>query len=301
MRIFITGASGYIGKAVALAFRRKGHSVRGLVRSDKSAWDLRAAEVMPIIGALEDYTTYVKQLLEAEVIVHCASDYSVERQARDLYAIEHFIKSSTHASLPKTLIYTSGTWVYGNTNRQVVDEASPLLPLSFIKWRPVHEQIVLQGASKHLRPIIFRPGAVYGGNGGLTSLWFSSAAKGMVEIVGDGKNTWSMVHIEDLAEAYVLAAEKELNGAILNVTDGSFHSIRELAETIALAAGIPGQVEALSLAEGEKRFGAMTEGLAVDQKVSSERLSNLLGWTARHKSFLDEIPLYYAAWKARST
>lgn len=297
MRVFVTGASGYIGNGVACAFRRAGHHVTGLVRSEKGADLLRRQEIVPVIGEMENPSSYLMLAEKAEVLVHCASDSSSNRVQHDWNTIENLIKAARSAPLPRTIIYTSGCWIYGNTHGSVVDEASPVNPLEIVKWRPKHEELVLQAESRHLRTLVIRPGCVYGGAGLLTSLLFAGAKKGAVSIVGDGKNHWSMVHIEDLARAYVLAAEKEISGVVLNVNDGTHLRLGEIAEKIAEHARIPGKVRNLSLKDAIKLYGHAAEGMHADQKISNERARRLLGWAPAHANFLDALPLYFASWQ----
>lgn len=292
MRVFVTGASGYIGNAVAAAFRRAGHHVTGLVRSEESSALLQKQEILPLIGTMEDPSKFLMHTEKAEVLVHCASDSSINRVQHDLNTIENLIQAARAAPLPRILIYTSGCWIYGNTQGQLVDEASPVNPLEIVKWRPKHEETVLQAQSRHLRTIVIRPGCVYGARGYLTSYLFKSAQEGAVSIVGDGKNHWSMIHVEDLARAYVLAAEKELSGIVFNVNDGSQPRLGEIAEKIAEHAKIPGKIRKLSLEEAIKLWGNSAIGMHADQKISNERAHRLLGWTPAHTHFLDGLALY---------
>jgi nucleoside-diphosphate-sugar epimerase len=298
MRIFITGASGYIGNAVAKAFRRSGHQVFGLVRSESKAQNLRAEEIIPVIGLLENPTTYLEEAKKAEVLIHCAFEASSSSVPRDLQTIETLLEAANSSFLPRIIIYTSGVWVYGNTGNDFVDEAAPLNPLNLVKWRPAHEEKILKSAHDLLKPIVIRPGCVYGKSGGLTSIWFSSAVQGALTIVGNGQNTWSMVHIDDLAEAYVLAAEKELNCITLSINDGRNPLIKQIAEEIAKAVDFPSKIRFLSYEEAFKQFGPVAEGLIVNQKVKNERAMRLLGWRPRHPAFVDAVKDYYEAWKA---
>src|SRR5437879_2251330 len=106
----------------------------------------------------------------------------------------------------------------------MLDESSSENPIEFVKWRILHEQRLLAANIAGLRTVIIRPGCVYGKADGLTALWFSSAHGGSVEVVGNGLNHWCMVHVKDLAEAYVLAAEKELSGVVLNIVDHTHYT-----------------------------------------------------------------------------
>jgi nucleoside-diphosphate-sugar epimerase len=268
--VFVTGATGTIGNAVATTFRRHGYHVKGLTRSEKGAKLLAAQEIEPVVSPISD----IKHI-EADIAVHAYTESGPDRIANDLRAIEMLSKCSL-------FLYTSGCWIHGNS-KDIVNEESPLKPLSITSWRPAHEQKVVQA-----KGVVIRPGFVYGGEGSLTASWFASAAKGSVEIAGDGTNTWSMIHKDDLARAYLLAAEKNIRSTIFDVTDGMFPTVREMAEAIANLAKIPGKIRSI---EG-------MEGVLADQKIRSIRTQPILGWKPYHTSFLSEVATYFSAWKA---
>lgn len=297
MRIFVTGASGYIGHQVAKAFRSKGHIVYGLVRSDDSAHLLGLDEIWAVQGDLNDPSSFKHILNEVEVVAHCASENSEKSVELDSKTIDLILNHFSQSNLPKAFIYTSGTWVYGSTGPHIVDEASSLNPLNLAKWRPKHEEKVLKAATPFFKTVVLRPGFVYGHVGGLTNILFSSIFDGAIMIPGEGLNHWPMIHVQDLALAYVAAAEKELNHVILNVVDDSHFKLKEIAEAIAQAADIPNQIKFLSPAESQQYFGPLSEGFMVDQAVSNSRLKRLLGWQIHHAPFINEIDIYYHAWK----
>jgi len=304
MRIFITGASGYIGQAVAAACRRKGHYVCGLVRSEESALILRKNEVVPIFGAIHSPESYCLHAEQAEVLIHCAFDNGDESIEKDAVAIDTLLTVAKQSSQVKTLIYTSGIWVYGNIRGgHIIDETTPLNPIELVKWRPSHEGQILQAASSSLRTVVIRPGCVYGGKGSLTAMWFAEAERSnTISVIEEGHNRWPMIHRDDLAECYALVAEKELSGAIvLNVTDGTHYSVREMVEAAAQASGIEGNITSIPFSAAINRWGALAQGLAIDQKVSHERATRLLNWHPRHLSFIDEVDLYWQSWKSTQT
>lgn len=298
MRIFITGASGYIGNAVATAFRQAGHSVSGLVRDETKAAILRSQEIIPMIGDLNQPKTYLEAIRNHEVIVHCALDSEGKSASEALFlnAVLEETKNINHSS--KAFLYTSGVWVVGNTGEQVADESYRCQPIDRVIWRLEHEKRLLREASQYLRLCILRPGCVFGGYGGLTALWFETASSGQIEYVGDGTNHWAMVHIQDLAKAYVLVAEKELNHIVLNIVDDTRKTVKKMVEACANAAGIPGKLCSLSKNEGQKKFGSLTEGLLIDQQISNERCRRLLGWYPSYPGFVRDIDIYYQEWKA---
>jgi nucleoside-diphosphate-sugar epimerase len=303
MRVFITGASGYIGHSVAKAFRAKGHTVYGLVRSEDDAHLLSLNEIWPVLGDLNHPESYRHVLEDVEVAVQCAFDYSSDNGVEiDGKTVDTILEVFSQSSLPRSLIYTSGVWVYGSQGYKMVDESTPVKPLEVAKWRPSHEEKVLKAASPSFRTVVMRPGTVYGGVGGvITNLIFVSTQNGAVSIVGEGHNRWPMVHVQDLAYAYVSAAEKELTNVILNVVDDSTATLREIAEAVARAAKLEGKIQVINKEEGEKQFGPLVEGLQIDLTVNNSRIKRLLGWQIHHAPFVYDADLYFNAWQTTQT
>ena len=299
MRVLVTGASGYIGHAVAKAFRSKGHQVYGLVRSQEDAHLLCLNEIIPINGDLDEPKSYAKCLDQIEVAVHCAFDSSGQGVERDAKTIDTFIHAFSHTTLPRLFLYTSGIWIYGSSREKLVDEATPLHPIDIVKWRPAHEKKVLEAANVNFKTAILRPGCVYGLVGGLTELLFSSTLKGAVTVVEEGNYRWPMVHVQDLAHAYVSAAEKEISGVILNVVDDSSATVREMAEAIAHSAKLSGKIHSLSYDEALSQFGPLVQGLTINLQVNNSRAKRLLGWQVHHAPFINEIDIHYNAWKTK--
>jgi nucleoside-diphosphate-sugar epimerase len=168
-----------------------------------------------------------------------------------------------------------------------------------VAWRPEHEDHVLRADRGPLRTIVLRPGCVYGGRGGLTGAWFSSAAQnGAARVIGDGRGRWTMVHVADLARAYRLAVESAVRREVFNVSDRSRFSVLECAEAASRAAGAGGRVQTVPLDEATAQMGGFAEALAADQHVDSSKATRMLGWQPRHGGFVDGVERYYLAWKA---
>jgi nucleoside-diphosphate-sugar epimerase len=297
MDVFVTGASGYVGGAAARALRRAGHRVYGLVRTDTGARTLEAQEIIPVQGDLADPTTYLSTASRCAVLIHAAFDGKSRGIPKDRAAVDSLLEAGRRGSQTKTFIYTSGVWVHGDTRGALVDETSPLDPLPLVTWRPPHEALVL--SSDAVRGIVLRPGCVYGGSGGMPGSWFASAADGVPpEVVGDGGNRWALVHIDDLGEAYRLAAESGLSNEVFCVVERSHETVREMAAAAARAAGLSGEIRSLPLIDARKTLGAFADALAVDQRIDGGKVERVLGWRARHRGFVDEADVLFRSWRA---
>lgn len=299
MRVFITGATGYVGFAVAAALARAGHHVVGLARSPAKANMLAAAEVVPVLGSMDDPLTYAEAARESQVLIHCAAEYSARYMELDRQTIDHLLALASQAKQPRLFLYTSGVWVYGATGDDVVDEASALRPPAMVAARAEHEQLVLRHSSGAVRTLVIRPGCVYGGSGSLTAGWFDSAVRaGAARVIGDGSYRWSMVHLQDLADLFVRAAQSPWAGQVFNATDRSRFTVLQCAQAASRAAGRGGKVEVMPMAEASRAFGPMTECLVLDQHVDSSKAVRWLGWQPRHGGFVDGVAQYFVSWKA---
>jgi len=217
--------------------------------------------------------------------------------AKDRTAIDTLLEAGRRGAKPKTFIFTSGAWVYGDTSDRMVDETTPPNPPKLVAWRPAHEQIVLQGGG--VRGLVIRPGDVYGGPGGLTGQWFAGPSTGSPPlVVGDGRNRVPMVHVDDLADAYVRVATSGLAAEIFNVNDQSRFTVLEMATAAARAAGYQGEVRPTPLVEARKTLGDFADALALSQHIDARKVVRLLGWHPSHEGFLDEADVHYRAWKA---
>lgn len=283
---FVTGATGYIGGNVARAFRQAGHRVLGLARTTSKAEGLAAEEIVPVLGTLQDPATWRAAAASADVLVHAAVDYSVDTMALDQASVKEMIVIASARNA--TLIYTSGVWVHGDTGGRVADETVPLAPIEIVAARAATERLVL-GASA-VRGIVIRPGIVYGRNGGLTAAFFNDQS-----VVGDGTNHWPLVHVDDLADAYVRAAERGSAGSAYIVTDRSRTTVRELVSAARTAAGLGHSPRWVPHAEARKSIGAFADALVLDQQLSAARAEGELNWRARHVGFLAEAEIYAAA------
>lgn len=291
MKVFLTGATGYLGWHVGAALRRAGHQVVGLVRSEVKARRLWAAEIEPVVGTMDQPESYARYLAGCGAVVHTAVDY-----AGDTFALDRRTVEAVLAARPGKFLYTSGTWVYGDTGGTTVDESTVPRPMIRVAGKLDSERLALAST---VPAVVLRPGNVYGQQGGMFADWFEPLERGEAPtIVGDGKSRWPLIHVDDLADGYLRAVESPCHHEVINLTDRSRETVTEMVEAASAAAGYPGAPSYLSVAEAAKTMGSFAECLALDQQVDSSKAARLLGWQPRHRGFVDQARTYYEAWRA---
>ena len=291
MKVFLTGGSGYIGSAVALALKKAGHDVLALVRSEAKGEALKKAGVKLAVGELGNPAGYAGAAWGRAAFVHVAQDWSAQGPELDRRTISS-ARDLLRGQVGATFIYTSGCWVQGPTDG-VADESTPAKPARAVSWRPAHEQAALEMARDGIRSVVVRPGIVYGGaRGGIPAMFFGTALKhGAAQTVGAGENHWPLVHIDDLAELYVRLVERAPAGSVYYAADASRLTQREIAEAAARAAGKDGKIQ-----PQQPDGTPYQEALTLDQQISSEKARNDLDWRPRHESFVVESAHFFALW-----
>ena len=283
MRVFVTGATGYVGTAVAEALRAAGHEVVGLARSDDAAARLAGAGCAALRGTLTDADVLARGAREADAVIHLAATGGADQAEVDTAAVRALLDALAGSGKP--FLYTSGVWVLGPTGDVVADEDAPANPAALVAWRPALEREVVDAAARGIRSVVIRPGVVYGRGGGTPGGFIASGRKkGVVRYVGDGRQRWPFVHVDDLAALYVLALDAPA-GTVLNAAGPSL-PVREVAEAAARATGA--RAEAWPLEEARARLGPYADALALDQQVSAER-ARALGWRPSRPSVLEEL------------
>lgn len=281
MRIFLTGATGYIGSAVLEALLRGGHEVTGLVRDPEKAARVSRRGAHGIVGDLTKPASYAAAADASDAIVHTASDSSARRQAIDRQAIDILLAAAARraaAGRATAFVYTSGVWVLGDTQGRAT-EAAPVNPTALVAWRPEHEQLVLDAARDGvIRTAVIRPGIVYGGARGIIADLLKDAANGLVRVIGNGRNHWPCVYDRDLADVYLRVATRADAAGIFHANDEADERVEDIVESIARHAKVRPDIRHVPIEEARAKMGPYADALALDQIVGSPR-ARALGWT----------------------
>jgi nucleoside-diphosphate-sugar epimerase len=304
MRIFLTGATGYIGGAVLDALVRGGQVVTALVRDNEKAARVAARGARPVIGNLGEPDSYRAAADAQDGYVHTAFDaVSGRGPAIDALALQTLIAAAkrprtTGSTAPPTrfLIYTSGVWVLGQTPEPATEE-TPVNPIPLVAWRPDLEEVVLAAGNDCLRTVVVRPGVVYGRGVGLVGELFKAATNGLVRVVGDGNNHWPLVYDRDLADLYLKLAGRDDASGVYHANDEGDERVNDIVAAIAPYLPVRPDVRHVPIDEARAKMGSFADALSLDQVVRSPR-ARALGWTPSLHSVAGNAARLLEEWRA---
>ncbi|MFJ5837528.1 NAD-dependent epimerase/dehydratase family protein [Streptomyces shenzhenensis] len=296
MHVFVTGASGYIGGTVAAHLVSAGHTVTGLTRDPAKAEALARIGVRPVVGLLDDAPVLTEQARRADAVIN-AADSDHLGAARTLVA--------ALAGSDKPLIHTSGSSIVGvgtegEASAAVFDEA--VLDKGS-GWEPNHpvrqarvavDRLVLAAAERGVRSAVLCNSLIYGHGRGpardsvlIAALVNQARAGGVVRRVGAGRNIWSNVHLDDVADLYLLALEKTAPGTFYFVENGE-ESLAAMTDAIAAALGLPGPRPWDPDSPDNLWHPEFAQhALGSNSRVRADRARSLLGWRPRRHSITD--------------
>lgn len=297
MKVFVLGATGYIGGAVAEKLLIAGHEVLGLSRSEKSDDQLRQKGVEPVRGDLAEPESLVDPAREADAVAQIAQprfDYQRDYAAQ-MREMCNVMRGATEALVGaldgtgKTLIFTGGTGAYGGTGDQIADEETPVKKSPRTAGLAESERRVLEAAG--LRGLATRPAIVHGRGGGLIDGAVREARQtGRVMQIGTGNNLLSFVHVDDLADLYRLMLDKQpAAGTLLVVADEPYVSQKALLRSLSLAAGLGGEVQQMPVEPAQDTGYGGGIMFAGSLRVSAAKARDLLGWKPHHPTVLEEL------------
>jgi len=292
MKIFITGAAGFIGGSIATALVKQGHQVTGLVRNAEQEAEMLNLGVTPITGTLDDSGLLSEQARQADAVINAAS--SDHRGAVE--ALIDGLKGSN-----KVFLHTSGSSIVGDASG---GKASDVIyyegqlpePTADKAARVAIDNLVLDAAKQGVRSAVVCNTLIYGHSLGvkrdsvqLPRLLKQAQKSGVVRHVGTGQNIWSNVHIEDVVALYSLALEKNPAGTFYFVESGEA-AFADMSNAIAKALNLgPAQDWPLKDAEAEWGYEMANYGLGSNSRVRGKNARELLGWVPKRTDVTEWI------------
>jgi nucleoside-diphosphate-sugar epimerase len=286
MRVFLTGAGGYVGTTLTRRLVRAGHQVVGLVRSETAADAVLEAGGEPRRGTLSDTDVLEAEASVADAVVHAA--VSIDDRARlDASAVDALLSGLRQQTRRPRFVYTSNTQVYPDTGdgaarEDAADRASAVQPYKL-------DGEILATSVPGLHAVAVRAPVIYGGRPSrmIEALRADAVARGFAPYLGSGTNRISTVHVEDLAGLYaaILAADPP-PGAVYNAGSAEPVSLRAFAEGVGRSVGVPARSLTPEEAGG---VGANTAVVTRANVVDSARAYRELGWNPHRPSLVDYL------------
>jgi nucleoside-diphosphate-sugar epimerase len=300
MRVFVTGASGWIGSAVVPELIGAGHQVTGLARSDASAAALTAAGAQVHRGTLDDLGSLRSAAAASDGVIHLAFKHDIAFSGdfqgaadADGRAIETFGEALADSGRP--FVIASGT--LGLAPGRVATELDGLgsdsahaALIGGARTRLANAHMTLSLAARGVRSSVLRlPPTVHGegDNGFLATVVGIARGKGVSGYIGDGSNRWPAVHRLDAAHLFRLALEKAPAGSVLHAVADEGVPIRGIAEVIGRHLDLP--AVAVSPEDAAGHFGFLAGLLAADSPASSTLTRELLGWYPTLPGLIDDL------------
>ncbi|MGW9027965.1 NAD-dependent epimerase/dehydratase family protein [Streptomyces sp. NPDC055722] len=286
MRVLVTGATGYLGRAVAQHLQVAGHDVTGMARSAAGLQALDAAGLRPVAGDLTDPHSLRAAVENADAVIETGSADSDRATALLLDLV---------TGTDKRYLRTSGVAVYtelsgGEPSDTVHVEDEEFTPLQQLSHRYDQDLRVMAAAEHGARTVVLRPGMVYGQGGSeqLPVLLRAALRDGVSRYAGRGLNRYPNVHLDDVAQAYRLALEFAPPGSEYNLAAAEC-TMREIADGVARVLGL-GPAVSVPLEEMSQAIGQLYAlGMSSNVRVDAVKARTELGWQPKGPSLLDDL------------
>ncbi|KAF2451736.1 NAD(P)-binding protein [Karstenula rhodostoma CBS 690.94] len=287
MHIFLTGGTGFIGRALIPSLLSAGHSVTALSRSPTSAHLLTSLGATPTPGSLTDLPALAAAAAQADAVIHLAFIHDFADFAASAAVDQRAIRALADAvaGTGKPLLVTSGTLLlkHGHVGRE--DDSFDASTAPFAVRGPSEELArALGGVVVRLAPVVHGVGDAQF----VPRLIAAAREHGAATYIGEGRNRWPAVHVRDAVVAYRLAVEKKVQpGSTLHVVAEGGVEVREIAAAIGEKVGV--RVESKTVEEAEKWFGWFAGVVGIDNPVENARTKEVLGWEPRERGLIEDL------------
>ncbi|KAL4921511.1 hypothetical protein BDW62DRAFT_219593 [Aspergillus aurantiobrunneus] len=294
-KVFITGATGYIGRVVSELAVKEGYSVRGLSRREEGDAILRALGATPVRGDLNNADLLTEESKNADIVLHLAFDHDFSKPYEQLVNLDITSVTALAKGLEgtgKPLVVTHGTaGVQADPNGGETDESAPQATHLFGN-RDVAEKHALTFIDKGVRVVSIRlPQYVYGrGNStGFAAQLIKLAIKsGESVYIGDGEYCFSDVYVDDAAQLYLLAAKHAKAGDVYNGTGHTTTTYKAMATAVSELVKVPAR--SITPGESVSRWGPFLAGfIGIRNRASNRRAVEQLGWKPVGPGLLWEV------------
>ena len=279
MKVFLTGATGYLGGAVLTALQNAGHDVTAHIRKPESADGLPG--VRTVLGDLPDHDWLTAQLTEVDAAVHAASPNDASSAALDGAVLDAVLPA--FAGTDRPYVHTAGSWIHGSGTS--ITEDSPFNPPPIVGWRPAVVERV-RAADAHT--VVISPANLYGHGGGLTALLVHGPVVDDALSFPGGAQHFNSVHVDDAARLYQLALESAPGGSYYLAATVDPPLISEVAAAASRLRGLDGRIVAEPESSTRDRLGPIADPLLLDQRVDISHAAEL-GWAPTGPSLLEEL------------
>jgi nucleoside-diphosphate-sugar epimerase len=279
MRVFVTGATGFVGSAVTADLIAAGHTVLGLCRSEAKAKALADLGAEVHRGSLEDGNSLKEGAAKSDGVIHLAFNHDFSRYAASCQDDRRVVEmlGAALAGTKKPLLVTSGTGMARSASGEPAKEDNPAIDSS-VTPRAASEEAAVKVAGEGVNVSIVRLPQVHDtvAQGLVTPAIAMFRGKGVCAYIGEGKNRWAAAHVLDAARLYRLALEKAEPNAKYHAVAEEGVAMRDIAETIGRRLKLP--VKSVAPDEAFDYFGWMAMFASLDMPASSEQTRKKLGW-----------------------
>ena len=294
MKVFVAGATGFIGRASCRALVAAGHEVHGLARDPIKADSLERDGITPVVGSLDDPASFARGAERPEAIVHLAATWFDGRETiEQARAIAERIRAWTRSLARLGLESGARIFVFGgsNVNRaggaKRADESDRAIGYDRL-LAPSQESLIEEAPGLPVTVLV--PGWVYGAGSWFSELVRDIRAGRTTHVVDEGSARLGYVHLEDVGEAFRLAVEKGAAGRVYNLTDEEGLSARQFVEATARAMGAATPRGVSRLEAVEERGAVYAEALTSPADLDIHRTQEDLGWRLRYPASREGIP-----------